>query len=140
MIKIIFICHGNICRSTMAEFVFKDMVKKNSLHNTFIVSAATTTEELGNDTYPPVKRLLKEKGIPFEPRQARQFKGSEYNDFDYIIGMDDENIRDLHRICNGDPEGKIYKLLDFANVDRNIADPWYTGDFNTTYDDVILGC
>lgn len=118
MVKIIFICHGNICRSTMAEFVFKDMVKKSGLHNTFIVSAATTTEELGNDTYPPVKKLLKEKGIPFEPRKARLFKGEEYNDFDYIIGMDDENIRDLHRICSGDPDKKIYKLLDFAKIEK----------------------
>lgn len=140
MSKIIFICHGNICRSTMAEFVFKDMVKKEGLHNIIIVSAATTTEEIGSDTYPPVKQLLTREGIPFEPRKARLFQGNEYDDFDYIIGMDEENIRDLHRICNGDSEGKIHKLLEFIGEERDIADPWYTRDFEQAYDDISSGC
>lgn len=139
MTRILFICHGNICRSTMAEFVLKDMMEKAGRDDVYVESAATSREEIGNDTYPPVKKLLREKGIPFTARGARQMRKDEYDSFDYIIGMDDANVRNIIRICGGDPDGKVYKLLDFAGIDRSIADPWYTRDFEATYDDVVLG-
>ena len=147
-IKVLFICHGNICRSPMAEFVLKDMVRKDkSLAGIQfnIESAATSTEELGNDIYPPAKAKMLERGIHFEKRRARQMKKADYERFDYLIGMDDANIRNAKRICGfqpdkKDPECKIYKLLDFAGKNRNVADPWYTGDFEATYQDVTAGC
>ncbi len=139
MIKILFICHGNICRSTMAEFALKDMLKKMGRDDVHVESAATSREEIGNDTYPPVKKLLKEKGIPFTPRGARQMRKDEYDSFDHIIGMDDANVRNIIRICGGDPDGKVCKLLDFAGIDRSIADPWYTRDFEETYADIMTG-
>lgn len=125
----------------MAEFVFKDMVVKAGLGDSFYIeSAATSREEIGNDTHYGTKRKLDEVGIPYTKRKARQVTKQDYIDFDYLIIMDQENGRGLNRIINGDPEGKVFKLLDFAGLDRDIADPWYTGNFDDTYDDVVLGC
>ena len=141
MTKILFVCHGNICRSPMAEFVLKDMVKKAGLEDRFqIDSVAATWEEIGNDMYPPAKRKLREKGIPFSPRAARILARADYDRFDYLIGMDEENLDDMVRICGGDPEKKISLLLDWAGLSRDVADPWYTGNFEATYQDLIVGC
>ena len=141
MIKVLFVCHGNICRSPMAEFVLKDMVKKAGLEDRFqIDSVAATWEEIGNDMYPPAKRKLREKGIPFSPRAARILTRADYDRFDYLIGMDEENLDDMVRICRGDPEKKISLLLDWAGLSRDVADPWYTGNFEATYQDLIVGC
>ena len=141
MIKVLFVCHGNICRSPMAEFVLKDMVKKAGLEDRFqIDSVAATWEEIGNDMYPPAKRKLREKGIPFSPRAARILTRADYDRFDYLIGMDEENLDDMVRICGGDPEKKISLLLDWAGLSRDVADPWYTGNFEATYQDLIVGC
>lgn len=141
MIRVLFVCHGNICRSTMAEFVFKDMASKAGKGGDFYIeSAATSREEIGSDTHPGTKKKLSENGIPFTRRKARQLTKRDYEAFDYIIGMDDANVRNIMNICGGDPEGKVFKLLDFAGKDRSIADPWYTGNFDETYDDVTEGC
>lgn len=140
MIKILFVCHGNICRSTMAEFLMKDMVSKAGREKDFyIASAATSREEIGNDIHPGTKRKLREQGVPFSRHAARQMTKQDYHDYDYIIGMDNENLRNIFRITGGDPENKVFKLLDFANEDRSIADPWYTDNFDQTYDDILLG-
>ena len=140
MIKILFLCHGNICRSPMAEFMMKDMVRKAGFTADFYIeSAATSREEIGNDTHRGTKAKLRELGIPFTPRKARQVTLDDYDDFDYLIVMDQENIRGLRRIIKDDPDEKIYKLLDFAGEDRDIADPWYTGNFDQTYDDILAG-
>lgn len=141
MIKILFVCHGNICRSPMAEFVMKHMVKNAGLESEFYIeSAATSTEEIGNDVYPPAKRKLTEKGIAFSPRGARQMTRRDYAEYDCLIGMDSANIRNMRRIAGGDPDGKISLLLDHTGSGRDVADPWYTGDFEATYRDVTAGC
>ena len=141
MTRILFVCHGNICRSPMAEFILKDMVRKEGEEDRFqIASMAATREEIGNDMYPPAKRKLREKGIPFSPRGARLMTRSDYDRFDYLIGMDEENLDDMHRICGGDPDKKISLLLDWAGISRDVADPWYTGNFEATYQDLIMGC
>lgn len=145
MIKIMFVCHGNICRSPMAEFVFKDLICKKGLNDKFTVaSSATSTEEIwngvGNPVYPPAKRILNSHGISCEGKSAVQLKKADYDNFDYFIGMDGANIRNMNRILGGDPAGKIYKLLTFAGRSDDVADPWYTGDFETTYKDVLTGC
>ena len=141
MKKILFVCHGNICRSPMAEFVMKDMVEKAGLQDEFYIeSASTSTEEIGNEVYPPAKRKLAEHGISCKGKTARQMKKNDYNKFDLLIGMDDWNIRNMNRICGGDPEGKIHKLLGFTNRKGDVADPWYTGDFEATWRDVSEGC
>ena len=125
----------------MAEFVLKDMVKKAGLEDQFqIDSVAATREEIGNDMYPPAKRKLREKGIPFSPRAARLLARADYDRFDYLIGMDEENLDDMYRICGGDPEKKISLLLEWAGISRDVADPWYTGNFEATYQDLIVGC
>lgn len=142
MIKILFICHGNICRSPMAEFVMRDMLSKAGLSEEIIAeSAAVSTEEIGNDIHHGTRRKLKEMGIPFERRRARQVTASDYNNFDYLIVMDGNNIRNLKRIIGGDLEGKVFKLLDFTDrAGEDIADPWYTGNFDVTYTDIEEGC
>ena len=141
MIKILFICHGNICRSPMAEFVLKDMVSKQNLSPYFqIDSAATSTEEIGNPVHRGTRKKLAAVGISTEGKYAVQMKRSDYGAYDYLIGMDDWNIRNIRRITGGDPEHKIYRLLEFAGRPGEIADPWYTGDFETTYRDVLDGC
>lgn len=141
MIKIMFVCHGNICRSTMAEFVMKDIVNKNGRVNDFyICSSATSTEEIGSDTHWGTKKMLDEMGIPYTKRQAVRLKKSDYEKYDFIIGMDSANIRNIHKIICEDCDGKVYKLLDFAKIERDVADPWYTRDFEATYRDILLGC
>lgn len=140
-IKILFVCHGNICRSTMAESVMTHLINENNLQSTISVdSAATSTEEIGNPPHHGTVRKLKEVGIPVVPHRARQMKKQDYTEYDYLIGMDDWNIRNMTRIAGGDPEHKIRKLLEFAGSTRDIADPWYTGNFDATYADVREGC
>lgn len=142
MVRVLFVCHGNICRSTMAEFVLKDMVVKRGLSGQFhIESAATSTEELGNPVYPGTQRVLRAHGIGgFEGKRARQLRRADCNEFDLIIGMDEANMRNMGRMLGGDAQGKLHKLLEFAGSARDVADPWYTGDFDTTYEDVCGGC
>ena len=141
MIKVLFICHGNICRSPMAEFVMKDLVKKAGLEHEFsIASAATSTEEIGNPVYPPARRKLAEHGIGCAGHAARQLRRDDYDRWDYLVGMDSANLRNMHRICGGDPAGKISLLLDWTNRPGSVADPWYTGDFEATWQDVLEGC
>ena len=141
MIKILFVCHGNICRSPMAEFVMKDIVKKKGIENEFfIASAATSTEEIGNGVHYGTKNKLKSYGISTDGKRAVQLRKSDYEDYDYIIGMDVYNLRNMKRMLPEDSENKIHLLLDFSDNPRDIADPWYTGDFDKTYDDVLEGC
>lgn len=145
MNRVMFVCHGNICRSPMAEFVFMDLINKKGLNDKFIVSSsATSTEEIwngvGNPVYPPAKRVLNSRGINCDGKRAVQLKKEDYNNYDYFVGMDGANIRNMHRILMGDPDKKIYKLLTFAGCSDDVADPWYTGDFETTYRDVLEGC
>ena len=141
MIKILFVCHGNICRSPMAEFVMKDLVQKAGLSDHFtIASAATSTEELGNGVYPPARRKLAEHGIRCDVHSARQLRKSDYADWDLLIGMDSANFRNMNRICGGDPCGKIHLLLDYTDRPGDVADPWYTGNFEATWRDVSSGC
>lgn len=140
MIKVLFICHGNICRSPMAEFVMKDMVRKAGLEEQFYIeSAATSREEIGNDIHRGTKAKLREVGIPFDRRGARQVTKADYDDFDYLILMDRENQWGIKRIIKDDPDDKIHLLLEYAGLHRDIADPWYTGNFDDTYNDVVLG-
>ncbi|MBO6078932.1 MAG: low molecular weight phosphotyrosine protein phosphatase [Bacteroidaceae bacterium] len=139
MIRILFICHGNICRSPMAEFIFKDLVRKNSLEDQFYIeSAATSTEEIGNSIYPPAKRCLNAHGIPFDKNKtARQITRADYDRFDLIIYMDRMNLRWLKWIIPDDPQNKIKLMMSYTGHDRDVADPWYTGDFETTYRDIM---
>ena len=141
MTRILFVCHGNICRSPMAEFVMKDMVKKAGLADQFeIASAATSTEEIGNGVYPPARRKLAEHGLRCDNKRARQMTRTDYQKYDLLIGMDNWNIRNMMRICGGDKLGKIRMLMDYTGHSRSVADPWYTGDFDATWDDVNEGC
>ncbi|WP_417050725.1 low molecular weight protein-tyrosine-phosphatase [Dysosmobacter welbionis] len=142
MTKILFVCHGNICRSPMAEFVMKDLVKKAGLTSQFqIASAATSREEIGNPVYPPARRKLAEHGISCAGKTARQLTRADYGAYDLLIGMDQANLRNMRRICGGDPEGKIHLLLEYADRSgQEVADPWYTGDFEATWQDVLAGC
>lgn len=141
MIKILFICHGNICRSPMAEFVMKDIVTRASNADRFtIASAATSTEEIGNPVHRGTREKLRQYGISVAGKTAVQMKRSDYGKYDYLIGMDDWNIRNILRITGGDPDGKVHKLLEFAGRSGDIADPWYTGNFDETYEDVKAGC
>ena len=141
IIKILFVCHGNICRSPMAEFVMKDLVKKAGQEDRFVIeSAATSTEEIGNGVYPPARRKLAEHGIGCQGKTARQMTRSDYGSFDLLVGMDAWNIRNMRNICGGDPEEKIKMLMDFTRRPGDVADPWYTGDFEATWRDVLEGC
>lgn len=141
MTRVLFICHGNICRSPMAEFVLKDLVQRSGLEGQFhIESAATSTEETGNPVYPPARRKLAEHGIDCAGKRARQLTRGDYDRFDLLIGMDRANLRNMQRICGGDPEGKLRLLLDYTDRPGDVADPWYTGDFEATWRDVLDGC
>ncbi len=140
MKKILFVCLGNICRSPMAEFVMRDMVEKAGAGGGFLIaSAATSAEETGNPVHHGTRKKLAEHGISTSGKYAVQLKRDDYGKYDLIIGMDDYNIRSMLRLFGGDPSGKVKKLLDFAGG-GNIADPWYTGNFDETYDDVVRGC
>ena len=141
MIRVLFICHGNICRSTMAESVMTHIVKQKHIEHLFYInSAATSREEIGNGPHYGTVSKLRQEGIPVIPHRAVQMTNRDYDDYDYLIGMDTANIRNMNRICGGDPDEKIYKLLTFAGISRDVADPWYTGDFEATYRDVLAGC
>lgn len=141
MIKVLFLCHGNICRSPMAEFIFRDMVRRQGLGSQFkIASAATSREEIGNPIYPPAKRKLAQYGISSEGHRARQITKKDYEEYDYLLCMEQYNIRNMMRILGSDPQNKVCRLLDFSSCPRDIDDPWYSGDFETAYRDIYMGC
>ena len=140
MIKILFVCHGNICRSAMAKYIFEDMLEKRGLSSLFTVdSAATSREEIGNPVYPPARRKLAEHGISCAGHSARQVTKADYDNNDYLIIMEEYNRRNLQRIISADPDKKVFKLLDFEGSGKDIDDPWYTGDFETTYKEIVSG-
>ena len=145
MIKIMFVCHGNICRSPMAEFIMKKLVKDSGLEDEFLIkSSATSTEEIwngvGNPVYPPARAELQRHGISCDGKRAVQLRSDDYGKYDLFIGMDSANIRNMHRILGGDPENKIHKLMDYTGRGGDVADPWYTRSFDITYRDVLDGC
>ena len=141
MTKVLFVCLGNICRSPMAEFVLKDMVRRRGLEDEFIIeSRGTSSEEIGNDVHYGTVRKLNSVGVPVEHRQATKFTKRDYDEFDYIIGMEARNVRDIMTFIDEDPDDKVCRLLDYSNNPRDIADPWYTGIFDITYQDVVEGC
>lgn len=141
MVRILFVCHGNICRSPMAEFVMKDLVQKAGLEDQFrIASAATSAEEIGNPVYPPARRKLAEHGISCAGKTARQLRREDYGQWDLFIGMDEANLQNMRRLFGGDPEGKCSLLLSHAGRSGEVADPWYTRDFEATWKDVVEGC
>lgn len=141
MLKILFVCHGNICRSPMAEYVMKDLVRKAGLAQQIAVSsAATSAEEIGNPVYPPARRKLAEHGISCDGHAARQLTRGDYERFDYLVGMDGENLAAMRRLFGGDPAGRLSLLLDHSDRPRDVADPWYTRDFEATWRDVGEGC
>lgn len=140
-ITIVFVCHGNICRSPMAEMVLKEMVQRAGLSDRFSISSrAATTEEIGEDMYPPAKRTLDAHHIPHPKRKASLITGEDYERADYIIAMDQENLHDLAYLTHQDPDKKISLLLSWAGEKRDVADPWFTNDYEKTYDDVVKGC
>lgn len=145
MIKIMFVCHGNICRSPMAEFVLKDMIKRKGLESDFLIaSSATSTEEIwngiGNPVYPPARAVLERHGIDPGEKRAVQLKSSDYDKYDLFIGMDSANIRNMIRIFGGDKDNKIHKLMEYTGSDADVSDPWYTRDFDRCYKDIYAGC
>lgn len=145
MKRIMFVCHGNICRSPMAEFIMKDMVSKKGLEKEFlIVSSATSDEEIrngvGNRMYPPAQAELKRNGVPFEPRRATKFTASDYGKYDLLIGMDSANIRNMHRIIGDDAENKIHKLMEYTSTPGDVSDPWYSDRFDVAFNDITSGC
>ena len=140
-----FVCHGNICRSPMAEFIFKDMIRKQGLEQDFVVcSCATSTEEIwgdvGNPVYPPAQKELKKHGISCEGKRAVQLKKSDYDKYDLFIAMDSMNLRNIGRIFGNDPQNKVHKMMDYTDRKGDVADPWYTGRFDVTYTDILDGC
>ena len=141
MKKIMFICHGNICRSPMAEFVMKDLVKKAGLEDEFVIaSSAVSAEELGNHVYPPAKKVLEEHGISVGDKHAELLTRRDYDLYDLLIAMDTSNLRNIDRIIRSDPEDKVHLLMSYAGKSASVADPWYTGDFETAYNDIREGC
>ena len=141
MKKIMFVCHGNICRSTMAEFVLKNMVNERGIDDEiYVASSATSTDEIGNDTHYGTKKILDKYGVPYSKRQAVQLTRNDYGKYDFFVGMDSYNIRNMLRIFGSDPDSKVIKLLDLTSRGGDVADPWYTGDFEATYRDVTEGC
>lgn len=141
MIKILFVCHGNICRSPMAEFVMKDLLEKEGLaEKVYVASAATSNEEIGNDIHYGTREIFDRYGISYEHRAARRITKQDYAQFDYLVGMDGRNMSSMKRMWNNDPQDKVSLLMDWTGVSRDVADPWYTHDFDTTYDDVLAGC
>ena len=141
MTRILFVCLGNICRSPMAEYVMRDLVRRAGLEDQIqVASAATSREELGNPVYPPARRKLAEHSIACEGHAARQMTAADYDRFDLLIGMDQNNLRNMNRICGGDPQHKLRMLMDYTDRPGEVADPWYTGDFERTWQDVLAGC
>ena len=146
MIRVLFVCHGNICRSPMAEFILKDMVQKRGIENQFeIASAATSTEEIwngkGNPIYPPARREMEKHNIPFDiSKRAVQLKASDYETYDYIIAMDSMNVRNINRITGSDKMGKVHKLMEYIHKKGDVADPWYSGNFEVAFSDIYNGC
>lgn len=141
MHRILFVCLGNICRSPMAEMILKDMVRQRGLDGEFeIASCATSTEEIGNPVYPPARAELARRGVKCEHRAARQLTKADYEKYDLLIGMDENNIRNMKRMLGGDPQGKIRKMMEFAGSFADVADPWYTGGFDVTYRDIQKAC
>lgn len=140
MIRVLFICHGNICRSAMAEIMFNNLIKERGLESGFFVdSAATSREEIGNTMYPPAVAELRKHGMSPNGHRARQITVDDYDKFDYLLGMDGENLRNMRRVWPDDPEGKISLIMDYSDNPRSVADPWYTGNFKATYDDLVEG-
>lgn len=146
MIKILFVCHGNICRSPMAEFVMKKLVREEGIENMFFISSCATSREeiwngVGNPIYPPAQREMNKRGVPFDSsKRAVQLKAEDYGKYDYLIGMDKMNIRNIMRIIGSDPEGKVYRLMDFTERKGDVADPWYSNRFDTAFNDIYEGC
>ena len=141
MVRILFICHGNICRSTMAQCVMQHMVEQRGEAERYLIdSAATTNEEIGNPIYPPARRKLAEEGVPVLKHRARRIRTDEASSWDYIVCMDEENMRHLRRILGAEGMERVSKLMSWAGSTRDVADPWYTGDFDATYRDVVQGC
>ena len=142
MKKILFVCHGNICRSPMAMYVLRDLVEKRGIADQFYIdSAATSTEEIGNTIYPPARRKLEHEGVAIDGHRARQLRRDDYTAYDLLLGADSANIRNMNRICGGDPERKIHRMLEYAGRGREeVADPWYTGDFDATWVDIFESC
>ena len=140
-----FVCHGNICRSPMAEMILKDMVRKRGIVDRFVIaSSATSTEEIWGDTgspvYPPARAMLKKKGIPCEDHHAVQIRKSDYAAYDYIIAMEQFNLRNMRSVIGSDPDQKVYRMLDFTGTPRDVSDPWFSGDFESAYNDISRGC
>ena len=145
MVRIMFVCHGNICRSPMAEFILKDMVSRRGVSDNFVIaSCATSTEEIwgdiGNPVYPPAKAELAKHKISCEGKRAVQLQKSDYDKYDLFVGMDSANIRNMHRILGGDPQNKIRKLMEYTERGGDVADPWYSGRFDVAYRDIYDGC
>lgn len=146
MVRILFVCHGNICRSPMAEFVMKKLVREEGIENMFFISSCATSREeiwngVGNPIYPPAQREMNKRGVPFDSsKRAVQLKAEDYGKYDYLIGMDKMNIRNIMRIIDSDPEGKVYRLMDFTERKGDVADPWYSNRFDTAFNDIYEGC
>lgn len=140
MIKILFVCHGNICRSPMAEYLMKDLINKNNLNDKLYVrSKATSNEEIGNPIYPPIKKILNDHNIDSSMHQANRMNKEDYDNYDYIIGMDQNNIKNILKIVGNDKENKVFKLLRFCNSNEDVLDPWYTREFNHCYNEINKG-